>query len=227
MCQYPRLRELSKPFEDIAESYFYRFWPDFHKLPVRVQAFDRLEAELKVLDQHAWKFLQNEASHLVRHKHPKRGWTQLFDKLNEAKGYSYLIDQGCTDPAFIPRSTRERVETPDLRATLDNVPILCEVKTINVSDYLIKAWHNRDVREVQNHVTPELTAKLESTLAKAKSQLTSFESALNAKRIAYFVINFDDGAYYRNELISDARKLFDRLDCEGVDVVIHNECAET
>lgn len=223
--QYRRLHELSAPFENIPESYFYEFWNDFNQEPMRVRAFNLLETELQVLDQKAWAFLRNEASKLALKKDLTRGWTQLFEKLNEAKGYCYLMKLGCTNPAFIPREVKKNVETPDLKASLGDQQIFCEVKTINVSDELLEYRNRGLARDVQHQVSPGLAAKLVNTLLKAHSQLTSYVSGANITRIVYFVISFDDDLDYREDLNAQVHRIIDDLNCKGIEVAIHSEVA--
>jgi hypothetical protein len=71
--------------------------------PHKRKFFVALERELQGLDAEAWDFLKGEALPRLKAQHPTRGWQQLFDTLNEAKGYNYLVRIGCKDIKFIPR----------------------------------------------------------------------------------------------------------------------------
>lgn len=64
-----------------------------------------------------------------------RTWTPLFDILNEAKGYEYLLALGYPRVSFIPRpESRHTPLTPDVHGVAAFGEALCEVKTINISD---------------------------------------------------------------------------------------------
>jgi len=96
--------------------------------PSKRQFFVALESEFQGLDDEAWQFLKGEAMPRLKSPHPTRRWQQLFDTLNEAKGYNHLARIGCTDIKFIPRATTNKVQTPDLRGLLGVTRVLCEVK---------------------------------------------------------------------------------------------------
>src|ERR1039458_3272431 len=74
-----------------------------------------------------------------------RGWQALFDRLNEAKAYRYLTKIGCSSVVFIPRTIKQ---TPDSEGWLEGQQILCEVKTINISDEEVNARRSFAVRSV-------------------------------------------------------------------------------
>ncbi len=63
-----------------------------------------LSNELNRLDDKAWEFLKNELKPELCNKNPKRGWTQLFNKLNEARGYGYLLSKGLCKVGALPVS---------------------------------------------------------------------------------------------------------------------------
>jgi hypothetical protein len=52
-----------------------------------------IERDLQGLDDEAWAFLKGEALPRLIAKDPSqiRGWQQLFDTLNEARGYNHLV----------------------------------------------------------------------------------------------------------------------------------------
>src|SRR5712664_1198752 len=69
--------------------------------PRKRRFFLDIERDLHGLDIEAWAFLKDEALPRLQAKHPTRGWEQLFETLNEAKGYNYLVHIGCSDVKFI------------------------------------------------------------------------------------------------------------------------------
>jgi hypothetical protein len=159
-----------------------------HKRPF----FVALESELQGLDTEAWEFLKGEAKPRLKAKHPTRGWQQLFDTLNEAKGYNHLVHIGCTDVRFIPRAKTDKVQTPDLRGLLGTTQALCEVKTINPSEQEADRFATGGVGTTLRHLENEFFGKLFSTIQTAASQLLAFDTTLTSRRIAYIVFNFDD-----------------------------------
>lgn len=122
------------------ETYFQRDDDKFNN-PQKRRFFLDIERELQTLDLEAWEFLKKEALPRLKAKHPTRGWQQLFETLNEAKGFNYLTLIGCTGVKFIPRSKSDRVQTPDLQAELSAKKVICEVKTISASDVETERRH--------------------------------------------------------------------------------------
>ena len=52
--------------------------------------------------------LKSEARPHLKAPDQKRRWPQLFDRLNEAKGYNHLVSIGCENVKFIPRVKTDR-----------------------------------------------------------------------------------------------------------------------
>jgi hypothetical protein len=101
---------------------------------------------------------------------------------------------GCSDIAFIKRDSKK---TPDLRAVLDGRRMLCEVKTINVSQDEAdrrERIHRGEMfaTEVATTVTSELLDKVIGTLAHAMEQLDHEDPERTARRIIFTVLHFDD-----------------------------------
>jgi hypothetical protein len=174
-----------------AKAYF-RAGDDKLTNPHKRKFFVSLERELQELDAEAWQFLKGEVLPRLKARDPTRGWQQLFDTLNEAKGYNYLRRIGCKDIKFIPRANRENVQTPDLQGFLSSVRILCEVKTINVSDNEANRLASGGVGTTLRYLEQPFLDKLVSVIRTAASQLLAFDKDLTNRRIAYVVFNFDD-----------------------------------
>jgi hypothetical protein len=226
--QYIRLSELVSlhPADD-PKSRFYNFWKTFDDIPERVQkrvqAFSLIEKELSALDAKSWSDLKDEVKKFCIIKSDDRGWNQLFEKLNEAKGYCFLKSIGCSDIKFIPRATKNKVETPDLIGRRNTSQVLCEVKTINVSDDLVSARKNISVMEAQNKLTEGITNKLRKTISKAASQLNSYSESLDTEKYIYLVITYDDDIDYREELNIQTRDVFNTMKLDGINLEIHNQ----
>jgi hypothetical protein len=71
----------------------------------------------------------------------------LYNTLNEAKGHNHLTRIGCANVHFIPESAIEGQKTPDLGADAQGRKVLCDIKTINISDK--EAWSASFCRVIQ------------------------------------------------------------------------------
>ena len=106
----------------------------------------------------------------------------------------YLIHLSCSNIAFIKRKNKK---TPDLRGILDGRHLLCEVKTINVSQ---DEADRRDrihrgeifVTSVPTNVTTGMLNKVSSTIVDAIEQLDHEDPGRTVRRIVFTVLNFDD-----------------------------------
>lgn len=154
----------------------------------------KVEGPLEALDDNAWQDMLERAAPLTMERHATRGWQSLFDTLNEAKAYAYLQRLGCSDIAFIKRANEK---TPDLRAVLEGRRVLCEVKTVNVSQ---DETDRRDrihrgelfVTSVEASITSGMLNKVTSTLVRAIEQLDHADPNRTARRFVFTVLHFDD-----------------------------------
>jgi hypothetical protein len=81
--------------------------------------------------------------------------------------------------------------------------VLCEVKTINISDDEVSARRAPSiVRKGSHRLEGGFFRKLDSTIARAKSQLKSYDPDEEARHLVYINICFDDffGIYAENHL---------------------------
>lgn len=191
----PRLSEL-KDMTDQShpDAYFHDFESRFAEGRTVLGHYQRLERRLAGLDDGAWSDLRGRAAVVAHIRENGRGWEALFDVLNEATGYDYLKHIGCMDIRFI---TRRKTRTPDLMATRDGRRVLCEVKTINVSDD--EAARRRRISQdgfaasnTLPYVENGLLTKMTATLAHAVAQLDGEDPERKAQRIVFTVLSFDD-----------------------------------
>lgn len=155
-------------------------------------SYSLLEDNLGRLDDSAWSFFRDELKPYLFKKDKKRGWTQLFDKFNEAKGYGYLLDKGCSSVEFIPPSRVKGVETPDLLGRKGEEVYLCEVKTINQSDIHRERVIERKTGSVDDQLNEGLREQLKAVTGKARKQLESYKCENVLSMIAYILIQNDD-----------------------------------
>ena len=125
----------------------------------------------------------------------KRGWQALRDKLNEAKGYNHLVELGCTNVRFIPVSSVENQRTPDVQGILAGMSVLCEVKTINISEVEAIQRTNGAARSINLQLKDGFFRKLKSDIKTAAAQMAAYDADNSARRIVYVVVNFDDNLH--------------------------------
>ncbi len=228
--KFPRLYELKDRLPESGDStslYFQDFDKTLEISEVARNAFSILESELEVLDGESWKFLRDETTSFLAKRHPERNWQQLFDKLNEAKGYKFLSEIGCSQIRFIPRSKKNGIETPDLEGCSCGGVILCEVKTINISDDEISTRKKFIARSANYELPEPFFEKFDSTLKKAESQLLSYRQGDTSRRIAYFIINFDEPLSlnfdcYRVEYRKQLRAHIAKIQPAKIEIKVHD-----
>jgi len=184
-----RLCELQDQARGIPGSYDF----DASDNPIELKFLRDIESELQGLDSVSWDLLKSEAAPLVAKKDLKRGWQPLWDKLNEAKGYNYLVGMGCSEVRFIRRASGKYRRTPDVEGMLGQTKVFCEVKTINPSEGEM-AHRSRDfsVSTTLIRLPAEFFNKLKKTLETARDQMAAYCSAVGTRKIAFVVINYDD-----------------------------------
>jgi len=165
-------------------------------------------SDLCALDDAAWADFRSRAVAQAAKRHPIRGWRELFDVFSEAKGFTYLRSIGCTNVRFVPRASSR---TPDLEGLRNAKLVLCEVKTLNVSqDEATKRdrVHRGEIigGEVADSLGAGFLNKLSSDIENASQQLQEHDPGHLADWMIFTVVNFDDwvGDYQR--------KYFDQID---------------
>jgi hypothetical protein len=177
------------------EGYFSDFDNKLKESPVRLKHFRDIEAELQGLDAAAWNDLRARVSPLLALRTEKRGWQPVFDTLNEAKGYNHLVSIGCINVEFIPASSVRGQRTPDLQGTLAGARVVCEVKTINVSEVEAIRRTNGAVGSISLQLSDGFFNKLKFDLETAQNQMTAYDTGNSVRRIVYVVVNFDDNLH--------------------------------
>lgn len=191
----PRIYEL----KDLATSSHPDAWPQnleegLGTIKSKRAAYEKLERQLAVLDDESWLDLKSRAAVVLQERDWGRGWRMLFDIFSEARAFGYLVSTGCSEVRFIQRSEGK---TPDLQATKDESPVLCEVKTINISkgeSERRQRVHAGEISAVstKTHLDDGFLNKLGSTLKEAVEQLDAVDPERKAQRIVFMVVHFDD-----------------------------------
>lgn len=162
--------------------------------PQKRKFLREIEAELQGLDLTAWAALKAKLTPLPK-KHKKRVLQPLYDTLNEAKGYDYLVGTGYANVHFIPESAIKGQKTPDLGADAQGHKVLCDVKTINISDKEIDRRRSGGVGTSTDQLGSGFLGKLKSDLERAKAQMLAYDPECTVRKIAYVVVNYDDGLH--------------------------------
>ncbi|HKR44539.1 MAG TPA: hypothetical protein VJU59_33525 [Paraburkholderia sp.] len=180
------------------------------------------EREFQRLDAESWEALKSEARpYLTLHNPNGRGWQQLIDVLNQARAHNYLTELGCSDVRFVPRGKRE---TADLEGLLDTRVVLCEVKTLNISEDEANRRNTGQGGYTSNTLSQQFLKKLKSTLGKAKSQMAASNVCGNAVCIAFVIVNFDDlFAEYKVDYYRQIDQSLGSEPVQGVDIVFYNQ----
>jgi hypothetical protein len=173
------------------DTYFQSFEQSLSEIPQKLKQFRDIERDLQGLDADAWTFLKGEVAPLLAARDSKRGWQSLFDKLNQAKAYNYLKRAGYLNIRFVPPSAIRGQQTPDLQAD----GVLCEVKTINISEIEANRRDSGSVGTSTDSLDEGFFRKLSSDLRKAKGQMVAFCADSGVKLISYVIVNFDDSLH--------------------------------
>ena len=192
--QIPRLYELHDllPVPPPPDAYFRDLDQSLIDMPGKLACYQEFEQDLQSLDPDAWTFLKSELRLLLTARDDKRGWQALVDKLNQAKAYAYLKRCGYTQIEFIPPSTVRGQRTPDLSAFAATTKVLCEAKTINISEYEAHRRYTGGVGSTEAQLPDGFFRKLRHDLIEAKDQMNAYDPSVGIKRIAFVVVNFDD-----------------------------------
>jgi hypothetical protein len=191
--ELPRVFELHDLVQPSSSphAYFQNFEKSLSERPQKLKQFRDIERDLQGLDTDARTFLKSEIKPLLAAKHPARGWQSLFDKLNQAKAFNYLKAARYRNVRFVRPSTVKGRKTPDLEAD----GVLCEVKTVNVSEIEADRRATGGAGTVTDHLEKGFFNKLSSDLRKAKAQMTAYSTGPDTKHIAYVIVNFDDNLH--------------------------------
>jgi hypothetical protein len=195
----PRIYELKDALVDPShpDAYFQNFEEGLAEYKSKLNAFLKLERQLGALDHAAWRDVRDRAAvHLVaRQRTNGRGWQALFDVFSEVRAYVYLRDIGCTGIHFIPRG---KMRTPDLGAVHEGHRLLCEVKTINISqdeaERRRRIYHDSAMLAGKTplQVSDVFLNKLTDTFHSAVGQLDAADPTHEARRVVFTMLHFDD-----------------------------------
>jgi hypothetical protein len=223
----PRVYELQDLISDRSASsaYFQNFDSSIGLEPEKRKTWLSRERVLQRLSPDAWGFLKSEAKPYLTSQNTRgRGHQQLISMLNQAFAYNYLVDEGCLCVAFIPSSKIGGQETPDLKGELNEHKVLCEVKTVSISEEAAARRQNGGSGSTVDLLEIGFFNKLTSDLSKAVNQMKSYDGSDGIRRIAFIVLDFDDllGEYKANYFQQIDRHLATNP-VSGIDIVFYNQ----
>jgi hypothetical protein len=223
----PRIYELRDLIDDPAspDAYFQNFEENVRESPHHVQeVYLRRERELQGLDPDSWKSLKSEASPYLIRKDPSRGWQQLFDILNQARAYNFLKTIGCSKIRFVPRADKQALRTPDLEAFFGPDRVLCEVKTINISQEEVHARTSFTARPIGIRLSDGFFRKLRSDIMDAKKQMQDYDLTGTARHFVYINPCFDDFlAQCKEEYFGEIDQYLSENPIPGAELIFHND----
>lgn len=225
--EMPRVYELRDLIQDPSKpsAYFQNFDNSLRDEPCKKQTWLAREHEFQRLDADSWQRLKDEARPYLSARDARgRGWEQLISILNQARAHNYLVDQGCSGVSFIRRSKRQKQQTPDIKAQLDGQTVLCEVKTINISEDEVNKRRTGSAGSTTNLLNEAFFKKLESALREAKRQMDSYYRQNEVRRIAFVAVNFDDWlGEYKAEYFSQIDQYLASNPVFGLEIVFYNQ----
>lgn len=185
--------------------------------------YARRERALQGLDNAAWSHLKGKAARYLTCKDRSgRGWQQLFDLLNEARGYNYLKGLGASFIRFVPEVNGKR--TPDLEAALQGQRLLCEVKTLNISQEELAVREGRKAGRLSNELSDGFLKKLDSSIEDAIDQMRAYDDEKRARLVVFINPCFDD---ILGECKEDYFHQIDshllRFQDESIEIVLYND----
>lgn len=223
--EMPRVYELLDLIDDPLNpsAYFQDFDDSVRDEPSKKQVWLSREREFQRLDNESWQFLKKEALQYLKVRDTKRGWQQLITILNQVRAHNYLIDKGCIGVRFIPVSKIEGEETPDIEGTLNGTKVVCEVKTVNISDAEADRRKTRGVGNTERSLDQGFFRKLMCDLLKAESQMKS-HGGEDATRIVFVILNFDDFlGEYKAEYYEQIDRYLATQPISSLEIVFYNQ----
>jgi hypothetical protein len=175
LSNLPRLHDLYQHSKKDDPKNYFNFEEFFPIAFLGNAAYAEIEKVLTRLDPVAWEKLRKKALSQVTADDPLRRYHQLFNALNEARGYGYLLEDGQTQIEFIEDLTGK---SPDLLAWKNGAKTLLEVKTLNQSDDDIMNEDSRRNEAIK--IDPTLSVGFETRIKRsirdARKQLDRYSA---------------------------------------------------
>lgn len=201
-------------------NYFVKIFPD-HIHEVWKKSYKVREEFLGQLDSEAWEQLVKKAVPLVTTRDSRRGWYQLINHLDEARGWVLLKERGYEGIRFIEN---QNGKTPDLIGTKGSSTAILEVKSLNQSDDDINSLAARkpfQVFDARHGLSEKFKHRLFRSIREAREQLEAFHCGAD-KKIALLVIRFDTDHLFADQNYAELQQLISNHQITGLELVHQN-----
>jgi hypothetical protein len=178
-------------------------------------SYQPIEDALGMMDSASLEALFERAAPMVvrRDKQHNRHWTELWDTLSEAKGYSFLQNQGYSSIRFLPC---KKTPQPDLFAEFPSPGAYLEVKCIRQSDSDLS--QSSSVRTVSYAFSDGMKRKIRSVLEDAKRQCGSVDDARRCKWFLYLCIDVDSDIAMTRSNFPKLKEFLDELSTDALEI---------
>lgn len=156
-------------------------------IPPLRQDYQAYERAFSSLDSESWANLKNKAiKYFTDHREgqKKQGF---FNQLNDAFAYQYLVRRGYKQVRVL---CEDGTPKPDIEYLDCHKKCFCEVKTIGISDEVIKRRTNLQVTSplINQELSTGFLNKFNTTLNIAKNQINKHSN----KGLIFMLVHFDD-----------------------------------
>jgi len=193
MQQFVRINELFEKSEKCHKHNFFRCWFDNVEATQEENYYlSTLERDLLQIENAAWPDFMQKCLPLICNQDPKYHWANLWNVLNESKGYIFLKKQGFENIEFLRENN---YRTPDIKALSQNGSVLLEVKNVNRSEsdtFWTIFQEPRFIDDSHNFIAA-LCGKLGKLYGDASKQLLEYcrRTGEAAQKICFFVVDID------------------------------------
>lgn len=190
--KFCRLNELFENSQKCHANNFFRFWLNQDYTAEVDVYFSNLEIELAQIENSVWHDFMEKCLPQVNNFDPKYHWANLWNILNEVKGYIFLKNQGFEHIEFLQV---EKYKTPDIKGWSQYGTVLLEVKNVNRSecDTFWTVFQEIRILNSSNSATNIIDSKLKQLYASASEQILEYcrYAGEANKKICFFVIDVD------------------------------------
>ena len=117
-----------------SDPFFFNFEPSLKTHPLKRGYYDSYEAAFSYLDDSSWTNLRSKAVAHFHESRPKQVKGPLFDQLNDAFAYRWLVNRGFSQVTVLPEDRHATQRSPDISFYCSGKQFACDVKTLNVSN---------------------------------------------------------------------------------------------
>lgn len=116
------------------DPFFSNFETSLRTHPLKRSYYAAYERAFSCLDDSSWTNLRSKAVDHFSNSRPKGGKAPLFDQLNDAFAYRWLVNRGFSQVTVLPEDRHATLKSPDISFCGCGQQFACDVKTLNVSN---------------------------------------------------------------------------------------------